>query len=269
MGMDYLASKLLGLLTTTGSLLLLALLLGTALLWSRRWQRGRLVLTVMMMVLAGLVFLPVQPALTGIIEDRFPQSPALPDHVDGIVILGGMIRPAISQARGRPSVNDAAERLIEGAHLAHLHPEAKVLFTGGSADPWKPEARESSFAARALVEMGIDESRLIIEDKSRNTYENAVFSRELAPGHGEGNWILVTSALHMPRSAGAFRRAGWKVIPWPVNYLTGAGPEWANEDVLIERLYFLSRTLHELVGMGYYRARGWSGSLFPSPRTGD
>lgn len=269
MAMDYLASKLLGLLTTSGSLLMLALLLGTALLWSRRWQRGRIVLTVMMLVLTGIMLLPAQPAITGIIEDRFPQSPALPDHIDGIIILGGMIRPAISQARGRPTVNDAAERLIEGAHLAHLHPEAKVLFTGGSANPWKAEAGESYFAARTLVEMGVDENRLIIEDRSRNTYENAVFSRELVPDHGEGNWILVTSALHMPRSVGVFRQVGWKVIPWPVNYLTGAGPEWANEDVLIERLYFLSRTLHELAGMVYYRARGWSDSLFPSPRTGD
>lgn len=265
MGMDYLASKLLGLLTTSGSILMLALLLGTALLWSRRWQRGRLFLTLVVLGLAVLLFLPAQPALTGLLEDRFQQSPPLPDHIDGIIILGGMIRPAISQARGRPSVNDAGERLIEGAHLAHMHPEAKVLFTGGSPDPWAPQARESDFAGMALIDMGIDESRLLIEDKSRNTYENAVFSRALAPDHGEGNWILVTSALHMPRSVGVFRQAGWKVIPWPVNYLTGAEAEWANEDVPIERLYFLSRTFHELFGLVYYRVRGWSGSLFPGP----
>jgi uncharacterized SAM-binding protein YcdF (DUF218 family) len=268
MDMDYLASKLLGLLTTSGSLLMLALLVGTALLWSRRWQRGRIVMTVMVLVLTGFVFLPVQPAITGMLEDRFPQSPPLPEHIDGIIILGGMIRPAISRARGRPSVNDAAERLIEGAHLAHLHPEAKVLFTGGSPDPWKAEARESDFAGQALVDMGIDPSRLIIEDRARNTYENAEYSRALAPGHGEGNWVLVTSALHMPRSVGVFRKLGWTVIPWPVNYLTGAEPEWANEDVPIERLYFMSRTLHELCGLLYYRARGWSDSLFPGPRNG-
>jgi len=264
--MDYLASKLLGLLTTSGSLLMLALLVGTALLWRRRWQRGRLFLTVLVLALAGLLYSPAQPALTGLLEDRFQQSPPLPDHIDGIIVLGGMVRPAVSMARGRPTVNDAVERLVEGAHLAHLHPEAKVLFTGGSPNPWDSTLREADFAGQALVEMGVAPSRLLIEDKSRNTYENAVFSKDLAPDQGQGNWILVTSALHMPRSVGVFRKAGWKVIPWPVNYLSGGEPQWANEDVPIERLYFLSRTVHELVGLAYYRARGWSDSLFPGPR---
>ncbi len=263
--MDYLASKLLGLLTTSGTLLMLSLLIGTALLWSRRWQRGRTFLSIVVLTVASLTFLPVQPAITGVVENRFPQAPKLPDHIDGIIILGGMIRPAVSQARGRPTVNDAAERLIEGARLAHLHPEAKVLFTGGSADPLSTAARESDFAGRALQDMGVDESRLLLETRSRNTYENALFSKELAPDHGQGTWILVTSALHMPRSVGVFRQMGWTVIPWPVNYLTGGEQEWANEDVPIERLYFLSRTLHELVGMAYYRARGWTGALFPGP----
>ena len=179
-----------------------------------------------------------------------------------------LFRSAISQARGRPTVNDAAERLIEGAHLARLHPEARVLFTGGSPNPWTPQANESEFASRVLLDMGVEKDRLLIEDKSRNTYENAVFSRALAPDRGEGNWILVTSALHMPRSVGVFRRAGWKVLPWPVNYLTGAQTEWTNEDVPVERLYFMSRTFHELYGLVYYRARGWSDSLFPAPDDG-
>ena len=264
--MDYTASKLLGLLTTTGSLLTLALLAGLILLWGRRWRLGRMVLTIVMLAVAAVTFLPVQPMLTGLLEDRFPATPPLPDHIDGIIVLGGMIRPVVSQARGRPTLNDAAERLLEGAHLAREHPEAVVLFTGGSADPWAPNARESDFAGKALIEMGVDPARLRLEDRSRNTYENAMFSRALAPDGGKGNWILVTSAIHMPRSVGVFRKAGWNVIPWPVNYLTGGGGDWANEDLAIQRLYFLSRTVHEMVGMVYYRLRGWSECLFPGPK---
>jgi uncharacterized SAM-binding protein YcdF (DUF218 family) len=267
--MDYLASKLLGLLTSTGYLILLVLMVGAVLMWLPHWRRGRAFLTAAILALAAIVFLPVQPALTGLLENRFPQAPPLPEHIDGIIILGGMIRPTISRARGRPTVNDAAERLLEGAHLARQHPEAMVLFTGGSADPWNSEARESDFASQALLEMGVDPGHLLIEDKSRNTYENAVYSRALAPDHGQGTWILVTSAVHMPRSVGIFRQTGWTVIPWPVNYLTGGEPQWANEDVAIQRLYFLSRTIHELVGLVYYRARGWSDSLFPAPETSE
>jgi uncharacterized SAM-binding protein YcdF (DUF218 family) len=263
--MDYTASKLLGLLTTTGSLLMLALLAGTFLLWSRRWRLGRVLLSAIVLGLAALIFLPIQPAITGMLENRFQKEPPLPDHIDGIIVLGGMVRPETSRARGRLTLNDAAERLFEGAHLAHLHPEAKVLFTGGSPDPWDQEAREADFAGKALIEMGVDPARLIIEDRSRNTYENAVFSLPLAPDGGKGTWILVTSAIHLPRSVGVFRKAGWNIIPWPCNYLTGGEPEWTNEDVAISRLYFLSRTGHELVGMLYYRLRGWSDELFPSP----
>lgn len=263
--MDYTASKLLGLFTTSGTVLMLALLVGTFLLWSRRWRTGRVLLSLVVLALAAVTFLPIQPALTGLLENRFQQAPPLPEHIDGIIVLGGMVRPAISRARHRPTLNDAAERLFEGAHLAHLHPEAKVLFTGGSPNPWEPQARESDFAEKALIDMGIDPSRLIIEDRARNTYENAVFSKPLTPDGGKGTWILVTSAVHMPRSVGVFRKDGWNVIPWPCNYLSGGEPEWTNEDVAISRLYYLTRTAHELVGLLYYRLRGWSDNLFPGP----
>ena len=103
--MDYLASKLLGLLTTSGTLLMLSLLIGTALLWSRRWQRGRMFLSIVVLILASLTFLPVQPAITGMLENRFQQAPKLPDHIDGIIILGGMIRPpSARRAAARPSM---------------------------------------------------------------------------------------------------------------------------------------------------------------------
>ena len=263
--MDYLASKLLGVLTTSGCLLMLMLVAGILLLWLKSWRWGRAVLTIVVLGLAIMLFLPVQPAVTGLLENRFQPAPPLPDHIDGIIILGGMVRPAVSKARGRPTLNDAAERLLEGARLGRQHPEAKVLFTGGSADPAADRPTEATYARQVLLDMGVEPERLIIEDRSRNTYENAVYSKPLVPDGGQGNWILVTSAVHMPRSVGVFRQAGWKVIAWPVNFLSGGEPEWANEDVLIQRLYFFSRTLHEYAGLAYYRARGWSASLFPAP----
>ncbi len=263
--MDYLLSKLLPMITTSGALLMLMLLAGVGLLWLKSWKRGRAILTAVVLALAAMLVLPVQPLLTGMLENRFAAEPPLPEHIDGIIILGGMVRPAVSKGRGRPSFNDAAERLIEGVRLARLHPEAKVLFTGGSADPLLDAIKEADYARPTLLALGIEPERLLIEDQSRNTYENAVFSRAVVPDGGQGNWILVTSAIHLPRSVGVFRQAGWKVIPWPINYLTGGDTQWANEDVLIQRLYYFSRTLHELVGLAYYRLRGWSRDLFPGP----
>ena len=247
-------------------LLMLALAGGVALLWSRRrWRAGRGVLTTVVVLLAICVLSPLQPALTGLLEDRFPPRPALPAQINGIIILGGAINPYVSAARGQITLNGAAERLLEGVRLAKAHPEAQVLVTGGSADPLRPEPREAPFAASILAQLGIASERLVIEEGSRNTHENAVFSRSLTTvGDGQA-WILVTSAWHMPRAVGVFRRAGWPVIPWPVDYSTGGGIDWTNTDVAAVRLYRLTRALHEWIGLAYYRLMGWSDSLFPQP----
>lgn len=264
--MDYVGAKFAALFGSAGALTLMSLLLGTFLLWRRKqWQRGRMLLTLLVLLLYGLIFSPLQPFLTGTLEDRFPANPTLPDRIDGIIVLGGMIRPNVSRARHRPSLNDAAERLLDAARLAALHPEAKLLFTGGSADPWDKEASEAVFAAKLLRQLGVADDRLIIEDQARNSYENAVFSRKLVPARADEVWLLVTSAAHLPRAVGVFRKAGWRVIPWPTNYLTGGGEDWINEDFPISRLYRLSRTLHEFVGLLYYRLRGWSDAFLPAP----
>jgi uncharacterized SAM-binding protein YcdF (DUF218 family) len=263
--MDYEISKIGGLFAATGTPLFLFLLIGAVLCWRKRTAKlGRIIVTVMAGIMAVCAFTPLQAGLSSVLEDRFPAKPALPEHIDGIIILGGMIRTGISEARGMPSVNDAADRLLEGARLAQLHPEAKLLFTGGDANPWGDvRIAEARFAAENLRAMGIAEDRILLESRSRNTYENMIYSREIAaPKPGE-NWILVTSALHMPRSVGIFRAGGWPVIPWPCNYLSGGPTDWSSQDLPILRLLFLGRTMHEATGLIYYRLRGWTDQLLP------
>jgi uncharacterized SAM-binding protein YcdF (DUF218 family) len=187
----------------------------------------------------------------------------LPAHVDGIIILGGAIDQFISQARGEIALNDAADRLTEGVILAKAHPEAKVLFTGGSADPLRPDIAEAPYAAELLVALGLDRRRLIVEDQSRNTHENAAASRRLAEPQANQAWVLVTSARHMPRSVGCFRAVGWPVIAWPVDYKTGNVGDWTNTDLVGNRLRMLEQSLHEWGGLLYYRLRGWTDALFP------
>jgi uncharacterized SAM-binding protein YcdF (DUF218 family) len=262
--MDYALAKIVGLIASLGTILLVALFLGCALLWhARSRQMGRIVVTIVALGFAVIALTPLQPLLTGLLEDRFKPHPELPAKIDGIIILGGMIRPEVSAARGQPSLNDAAERLWAGAQLARLHPEAKLVFSGGSADPFDSSAKESIFALQALEAMGLSGDRIVIEDQSRNTYENALYSRKIANPEPGQTWILVTSALHMPRAALVFAHQNWPMIPWPVNFLTGGRVDWVNEDIALQRLYLFSRTLHEYVGLVYYRLRGWTGGLSP------
>lgn len=262
--MSYLLTKILSLLLAPGTLLLLWLLAGCGLLWGRRRLRGgRVLLSALALVLLTLTLLPVDEMLLAPLENRFPANPPLPERVDGVIVLGGAIDPAISAARHQLSMNEAAERVVEGARLARQYPQARLLFTGGSADPFQPALREAPFAVQAFADLGVAPERVMVEDISRNTYENAVFSQRLVQPQKGQVWVLVTSARHMPRSVGVFRQVGWPVVPWPVDYATGGPPRWVNADKLLSHMGGLSAALHEWVGLLFYRLSGWTDSLFP------
>lgn len=163
-------------------------------------------------------------------------------------------------------VNEAAERLTEGVRLAKRLSGVPVVFTGGSAGLMVSLPGAARPVGQFLADMGITPERIVIEDRSRNTHENALFTRDLvkpAPGR---RWVLVTSAAHMPRSVGVFRKAGFDVIPYPVDYRT-RGPE----DLLrpFERIPAgLERTdvaAREWIGLVAYWLTGRTDTLFPGP----
>ncbi|HXP95651.1 MAG TPA: hypothetical protein VN809_02990, partial [Telmatospirillum sp.] len=134
--MGYVLSKVIGTLLAPGIVLVIGLTVATALLWTRRFgPRARTLLSALVVGFWALLVLPIQPWMIETLEERFPANPPLPERIDGIIILGGAIDPVISQVRHRITVNAGAERLIAGVRLAKAHPEAKLLYTGGSADP--------------------------------------------------------------------------------------------------------------------------------------
>lgn len=203
-------------------------------------------------------FVPLGSILARPLEMRHPQSPEL-EHVDGIIILGGAEQAWLAGAHGwRPQVNDAAERFIEGALLARAWPEARVVFTGGSGG-LAALGRVSWNAAMAhelLVDLGVPPARIELEGASRNTAENAALSLLLLEPEPGETWVLVTSAVHMPRAVTAFERAGWKgIVPWPVDYRSTPdnGPiAWD----LSKNLYQLEKTVKEYVGALAYSLTG-------------
>ncbi len=264
--MVYLLSKIVGAVLTPGFVLLVVLLVGSGLLWMRRsWRSGRLLLSGAALFLLVLAVLPTDELLLAPLENRFPANPPLPHHVDGIIILGGAINQTISSARGQINLTDAAERLLEGARLARLYPEARVVFTGGASDPFNQTLREAPYAVRELEDLGVAADRLVVEDASRNTFENAVFTQRLMQPKKGQVWVLVTSASHMARAVGVFRSVNWPVIPWPVNYFTPSRPLFGSLDMLVENMRILSLALHEWGGLLFYRLSGWTDALFPEP----
>jgi uncharacterized SAM-binding protein YcdF (DUF218 family) len=172
----------------------------------------------------------------------------------------------ISAARGTPVVRNAPDRIIAAAALAKRYPNARIVFSGGSANLISNDAREADFAGAVFESLGVAKSRLIMERRSRNTQENAEFSRALvAPKDGE-RWLLVTSAFHMPRSIGLFRKAGFAVEPYPVDWwIGGRGDLWAFSSVAIDGLARTDIAVREWIGLAAYWASGKIDTLLPGP----
>jgi uncharacterized SAM-binding protein YcdF (DUF218 family) len=257
-------SKIFWWIASPGNLIVLWVTLGTlaALLGRRRTARSILIPTTVLCL--SITFLPLRGWLLAPLEDRFPAPQTLPEHVDGVIVLGGSIDAELSEQRHQPAISSSGERLIALADLSRRYPQAKLVFTGGSASLFDDHAREADIARDVFAEMGVPVDRVIYERESRNTYENAEFSKILVhPEPGE-IWLLITSAYHMPRSVGIFRKIGWQVVPYPVDYGVppGGGPA---PDAFLDGLEGTHWALREWFGLVFYYAAGRTDSLFPGP----
>ena len=199
------------------------------------------------------------------LEQRFARPP-LPQKVDGIVVLGGGLEGVINLARGGYELNAGGDRMVETAILARRFPTAKVVVSGGSGELFLEGEGDADTAPRLLGALGVASERLILENKSRNTYENAVFTKALiTPKPGE-TWLLVTSAFHMPRAKALFDKAGFATLPWPVDYRT-SGREGVGlfRDNPADSLQATTVAIREWIGLFAYWLSGRIDQPFPGP----
>lgn len=260
--MDFVLSKLLWALTAPATMLFFAVTLGWAL--QRRTPRfSNWLLGGSAIFLLLLSATPIGRVSLGALEDRFPQQ-KIEGPIDGIIVLGGALSPEASSAVGHPQVNDSAERLTAFIELARAHPEAKLVFTGGSGEVFRQDVREADTVPSLLTSLGFDASRVVLERDSRNTWENAVDAKQLARPHPGEVWVLITSAWHMPRSVGCFRAAGWTVVPYPVDFRTLPRDRWPLLDTL-NQLDQFSAAAKEWVGLVGYHLMGRTDAWFPAP----
>jgi uncharacterized SAM-binding protein YcdF (DUF218 family) len=262
----FVLSKTLGYLLLPTNFLIAIGFVGAILMVTRFASLGRklVIAAVLLLVICGLS--PLGKALLYPLEQRFPSWDAARGAPDGIIVLGASIEADLSVAHGTPVVRGAPDRIIAAAALARRYPNARVVFSGGSANLVSNDAREADFAGVIFESLGVDKSRLIMERRSRNTQENAEFSKALvAPKDGE-RWLLVTSAFHMPRSVGLFRKAGFAVEPYPVDWRVGGRDDLMTlSNVAIEGLARTDLALREWMGLIAYRATGKIDELLPGP----
>jgi len=247
------------------SVIALLLIAGLVLLWLKRRRLAGVSFTVATLILGLCSFTTFAYLLIAPLEARFVR-PVEPARIDGIVVLGGGMDTEVNTARSSWELNRSGDRFVEALRLALRHPEARILLAGGGSALLTGQDSEAEAGARFFRDFGIADERLTLEDKSRNTEENAVNAMAVGqPKPGE-TWVLVTSAFHMPRSVGLFRRAGFAVVPWPTDYLaTGEEGVGLKLDQVSENLAISSVALREWIGLAGYYLTGRIDQLVPGP----
>jgi uncharacterized SAM-binding protein YcdF (DUF218 family) len=213
---------------------------------------------------------PVSDYLMQPLEARFAIPQQMPESIDGIIVLGGGEDLKRSLSWNVAELGNGGDRYIGAAYLAKTYPQAPVIFTGGSGSiSLQNTSGEGALAKTLLTTIGIDENRLIIESKSRNTYENFINTKPLLPrsskGQAKGTYLLVTSAFHMPRAVGIARQQGIKVIAYPVDYHSNSETLRHWDFDLFDHLKSLEPAWREWIGLTVYYYTGKTASWFPKP----
>ena len=219
--MFFIASKIFWMLASPINLLLLVALAGVALCYGRHARVGRgLALAAILDPARGRARCPCAGCCSLRWKTGFPQPPADLQPPYGIVVLGGAINDAMSAARGQTIFDEGGERITEAVILAKRFPQARVVYTSGTNSVLGGSSNEAARARDLMVAMGVARDRITIEDKARNTEENASFTAAIVHPEPSQRWIVVTSAFHMPRAMGVFEKAGFHPIAYPVSFYT-------------------------------------------------
>jgi len=228
----------------------LVLISAIAALWAvlSGWKiAARLTAAAACMLVIG-TFTPIGAALTGPLEYRFarprPDSQAAPD---GIILLGG----------GGIGGIDAVLRLSKD------YPKARLIFTGFAPD--KGTATFDKYLLTMFARLGGDPTRIYMDSRPQTTSEDAVYTAAVVQPKPSERWLLVTSALHMPRSVGCFRAVGFQLVPYPIEFRTvqsHPSHRFAAGSPALNRFDTAAR---EWIGLVAYRLMGKTDALFPGP----
>ncbi len=210
-----------------------------------------------------LSIFPVADWMLYPLETLYKHNPQLPEKVDGIIVLGGSIIPQSSVEWQQLETNEFNERLSSFIELAKQHPEAKLVFSGGSASIEKGHPTEAQIAKSYFLRSGISAERLFIENQSRNTEENVIFSKHLLNPLENETWVMITTAFHTPRAMGIFCKQNWQVIPYPVDHHTLPSQLYSPGFSLLDHTNQLVMASHEWAGLAAYYLTGKTNSLIP------
>ena len=261
----WIISKVFWIIFSPDRFLFLLLFVGVCFLYWGREKLGKRLVAIVTVILLFISLVPVQSLMLVPLENRFPIPEPLPEKIDGVIVLGGSEIPMLTKIRGQVSLSDSVERLTTFLSLARRFPEAKLVYAGGQGAINEQEYKAAHTAKLFFEQMALDTDRVLFDSQSRNTMENAQNALQLVKPEKREKWVLITSAWHMARSVGIFRKLDWQVIPYPVDYKTTGKMEFYLRIPSLTRVAGLSTTIYEWVGLFYYWLLGRTSELFPGP----
>jgi uncharacterized SAM-binding protein YcdF (DUF218 family) len=256
-------SQIWSLLLSPSNALIALLAAGLLLISVNRKSAGRAMVIFAGVSLCVVAVLPVGSWLLATLETRFPANQAIAFPITGVIILGGAVSDRVSADGYHPQPNEAADRLFVTAELEHRFPSAEVVVSGGPIDR-RTGRSEADAVAHYLETLGVPAGRIVLERRSKDTFENAQFSADLVHPRPGQRWLLVTSAFHMPRAIASFRRAGFWAQAAPADWRTSAD-WWRVSWSAATNLKMFDTAAREYLALVTYWLRGRTVELFPRP----
>ncbi|MDX2195346.1 MAG: YdcF family protein [Cytophagales bacterium] len=182
---------------------------------------------------------------------------ALPKHDIGIVLGGGI--KSVKKDPDRVTLNAAGDRVMQAVYLYKIGKINKILYSGGEGSI-NPQGHEEAVKAKILLNLlGIPDSNLIIESKSKNTYENAAFTAKILQKYSNSKLLLITSGIHMRRSLACFAKQGLNTTPYTADIDDRDGFYGWGYYIFPSSLSFLlwDMYLHEVIGYFSYYMKGY------------
>ena len=181
-------------------------------------------------------------------------------HYDGAIVLGGI--GSVDMRLNKINFTGSGDRLFQALRLYKLGRVDKIIFTGGSGSVEFPEKKEGLYIHKYLMEIQVPDSAVIIESESKNTYENAIFTKKIIDTlHLHSKFLLVTSAFHMPRAMAVFKKAGYaNLTPYITNKVSGIR-RYSFDHLFIPSVDAMSNLqllIHEWVGFIIYKMKGYA-----------
>tara|TARA_B100000575_G_scaffold259221_1_gene231308 strand:+ start:1248 stop:2027 length:780 start_codon:yes stop_codon:yes gene_type:complete len=206
-------------------------------------------------------FFPIGKYLIHKLEKQY-YNLEIPERIDGIIILGGVTNVTLHNDFNEVNVNDSAERLIESVPIIKNNPDVTIIFAGGSGDMLNPNLNHAKVVKAFYEKTGVDTSRIIFETESRNTFENLLYSKEIAEPNHNNTWILITSAFHLKRSTLIAEKLEWKLHPYPVDFKVRKDFKFNISLDLLSNIVYFQNATHEWLGLLYYYFMGRTNKAF-------